>query len=276
MSSALRGAGIPVTGPHGRSYDGAGDAVVLLCVPDDAITAAAAEVRAGPLIGHCSGVSGLDVLGERSGFSVHPLMTVSSQGADFAGVWAAVAGSDPPALAVAQALATAVGLRPVLLDDADRIAYHAAAAFAANFLITVESAAAQLMSTAGLDRQVLVPLASAALRNWADSGPAALTGPVARGDTGTVARHREVVLDRVPELIGLFDALVDATGRLAAADSTPDTGIGSAEPTTASTTVTIAKTVTHAKPVTIATTLTTSRHSAPRDGDTPTTSEPTP
>ena len=77
------------------------------------------------------------------------------------------------------------------------------------------------MATAGLDREVLVPLARAALENWARSGPAALTGPVARGDTGTVARHRAAVAERTPELLELFDALVGATERLAAADSTP-------------------------------------------------------
>ena len=55
---------IAVSGPHSRGYDGAGDAVVLLCVPDDAIRIGGGtrSVR-GPLVGHCSGVSGLDVLG---------------------------------------------------------------------------------------------------------------------------------------------------------------------------------------------------------------------
>jgi predicted short-subunit dehydrogenase-like oxidoreductase (DUF2520 family) len=228
--AALRAAGAPVTGPHGRGYDGAGDAVVLLCVPDDAIGGAAERIVPGPLIGHCSGASGLDVLGDRSAMSVHPLMTVTRQGADFEGVWAAVAGSDAEALAVATSLATTLGLRPVRVDDADRPAYHAAAAISANFLVTLESAAAELMSTAGLDREVLVPLATAALQNWARSGPSALTGPVVRGDAGTVALHRRVVAERTPHLVRLFDALVGATQRLAAADSTPDTGIGSAEP----------------------------------------------
>ena len=214
--SALRGAGAAVSGPHGRGYDGTGDAAVLLCVPDDAIGRAAAAVTAGPLVGHCSGVSALDVLGGHEGFSVHPLMTVTRFGADFDGAWAAVAGSTPRALLVAQALATALRLRPVLLAEQDRAAYHAAASIAANFLVTLENAAAQLMSTAGLDREVLLPLARAALDNWGRSGPAALTGPVARGDTSTVARQRSVVADRTPELVGLFDALVLATERMAA------------------------------------------------------------
>lgn len=214
--NALRTAGVPVSGPHGRAYAGIGDAAVLLCVPDDAIAVAASTIVPGPLIAHCSGASTLSVLGDRRGFSVHPLMTVTSQGADFAGVWAAIAGSDPAALAAADALAGALGLRPVPVADADRAAYHAAAAFAANFLVTVESAAAQLMSTVGLDRAVLLPLARAALENWGRDGPVALTGPVARGDARTVALHREAIASRTPELADLFDVLVGATERLAA------------------------------------------------------------
>jgi predicted short-subunit dehydrogenase-like oxidoreductase (DUF2520 family) len=233
--AALRAAGVPAAGPHGRGYRGVGDAVVLLCVPDDAISVAAACVVPGPLVGHCSGASGLDVLGGREGFSVHPLMTVTAEGADFTGVPAAIAGATDRSLAAAQALADALGLLPVRVTDADRVAYHTAASFAANFLITVESAAAQLMSTAGLDRDVLLPLARAALENWGRIGPSALTGPVARGDQRTVARHRETVRARAPELLELFDALVGATARLAKENETARNPVaanpvGSAEP----------------------------------------------
>jgi len=230
LAGALRAAGVPISGPHGRGYHGVGDAAVLLCVPDDAISAAVAGIAAGPLLGHCSGVSGLDVLGGREGFSVHPLMTVPREGADFRGVWAAVSGSTPYALAAAESLTAALGLRPVRVAEADRAAYHAAAAFAANFLITVESAAAQLMSTAGLDREVLLPLARAALENWGRSGSSALTGPVARGDRRTVARHRDVIASRTPALVALFDALVGATERLVDTAKGEAAGIVSAEP----------------------------------------------
>ncbi len=204
-----------MSGPHGRGYRGLGDGVVLLCVPDDAIAAAAQLIHPAALVGHCSGASGLDVLGEREAFSVHPLMTVTERGARLAGAWAAVAGSSPAAAAVATALARAMGLRPVAVADHDRVAYHAAAALASNFLVTLEEAAAQLLSTAGLNREVLVPLAAAALANWAETGPAALTGPVARGDTGTVERHRAVIAERAPELSALFDAMVTQTQRMA-------------------------------------------------------------
>lgn len=232
MVATLRAAGVPVTGPHGRGYAGAGDAVVLLGVPDDAIASAASLIAPAAMVGHCSGASGLDVLGDRPGFSVHPLMTVTPAGADFRGVFAAVDGSSAPALAVAGALARALGLRPVRVAGADRVAYHAAASIAANYLVTVEAAAAELLATAGLDREVLLPLARAALENWGRLGPAALTGPVARGDSGTVTRHRAAMAERVPELVGLLDALVAATERLAGRGSRTAGAVSTPRPAT--------------------------------------------
>ena len=211
LADALAATGRAVTGPHGRGYDGAGADVVLLCVPDGAIAHAAEAVRPGPLVGHCSGATRLDALGDREAFSLHPLMTVTAAGARFGGVPAAIAGTSPRALAVARMLADAVGLRPIEIAEDDRAAYHAAASIAANFLITVEAAAARLMATAGHPPEVLLPLARAALDNWARGGVAALTGPVARGDTDTVQRQRAAVADRAPELLELFDALVAAT-----------------------------------------------------------------
>ena len=187
-------------------------------MPDDAIADAAGLSLPGPLLGHCSGVSTLDVLGGREGFSVHPLLTVTGPGTDFPGCWAAIAGSTDRALAVAEALAGALGLRAVQVADADRAAYHAAASIAANFLVTLESAAAELMATAGLDRAVLLPLARAALENWGRlrTGRAHRSGRPRR--RRTVARHRAAVRSRTPELAELFDALVArhrAAGRAA-------------------------------------------------------------
>jgi predicted short-subunit dehydrogenase-like oxidoreductase (DUF2520 family) len=151
-------------------------------------------------------------------------MTVTRRGVDLHGVWAAVDASSPGPLRVAEALALAIGLRPVKVAEHDRAAYHAAAAIASNFLVTLEEAATQLMSTAGLNREVLVPLAAAALENWANAGPDALTGPVARGDRTTVERHRAVIAERAPELSALFDAMVTETERMVARHRGPVTG----------------------------------------------------
>jgi predicted short-subunit dehydrogenase-like oxidoreductase (DUF2520 family) len=217
LAAALRDTDLPVTGPLGRGSVAAGTAAaVLLCVPDAEIAAAAALVEAGPLVGHCSGATGLDVLAPHEAFGLHPLMTVTRDRCRLAGAGAAVAGSTPRAESVAEALARALGLTPTHVADADRAAYHAAASIASNFLVTLEGAAERLAATAGVDRALLAPLVRAAVENWAARGAAdALTGPIARGDEATVERQRAAVAERTPDLLPLFDALADATRELA-------------------------------------------------------------
>jgi predicted short-subunit dehydrogenase-like oxidoreductase (DUF2520 family) len=216
LAAALSDSRYALLGPLGRGYDGHGADVVLLCVPDGEIAAAAAQISGGPLVGHCSGATGLTALTPHEAFSLHPLMTVTAQGAQFAGAGAAVAGSTPRALAVAAELADALGMRAVEVAEHDRVAYHAAASIASNFLITLEAAAEHLASDAGVDRALLVPLVRATVENWAALGAEqALTGPVARGDEQTVAAQRAAVVQRAPQLLELFDALVDRTRALA-------------------------------------------------------------
>jgi len=221
LARALSAAAIDIEGPlaRGESPSEHADAV-LLCVPDGQIEAAAGALpmhAAGRLVGHTSAATPLTALAGHEAFSLHPLMTVTPDGATFAGATAAIAGSTPRALAVAQALATALGMRPVHVADADRAAYHAAASIASNFLVTLEGFAERLAQTAGLDREPLVALVQASVANWAALGAAAaLTGPIARGDEATVARQRAAVAERLPDDLALFDALTDATRRLAA------------------------------------------------------------
>jgi len=107
-------------------------------------------------------------------------------------------------------------MRAVEIADRDRAAYHAAASVASNFLVTLETAAERIGSTTGAGRELLAPLVRATVENWAAQGPAgALTGPIARGDEATVQRQRDAVAARAPDLLPLFDALADATRRLA-------------------------------------------------------------
>jgi predicted short-subunit dehydrogenase-like oxidoreductase (DUF2520 family) len=207
-----------VTGPLGRDDDPAGADVVLLCVPDQEISNAAAAIAPGPLVGHCSGATGLDALSPHEAFSFHPLMTVTGDGASFEGAGAAIAATTARAFHTATELAKALGMRPVEIAEEDRAAYHAAASIASNFVVTLEAAAERLGATAGLDRELLVPLVRASVANWAALGPErALTGPVARGDEETVARQRAALAQRVPDLLPVFDALVEATRSLAIA-----------------------------------------------------------
>ncbi len=191
---------------------------MLLCVPDAEIAAAAALISPGPLVGHCSGATTLAPLAPHEAFSLHPLMTVTPQGARFAGAGAAIAGSTPRATALAAELAAALGMRAVVVADEDRAAYHAAASIAANLLVTLEAGAERIAASAGVDRELLVPLVQASVENWAALGPErALTGPIARGDEATVAWQRAAVAERAPDLLAMFDALAEATRALAGA-----------------------------------------------------------
>jgi predicted short-subunit dehydrogenase-like oxidoreductase (DUF2520 family) len=221
LTHALTASGRPVQGPLRRGEAPSGAAVVLLCVPDGEIAAAASAVGPGPLVGHCSGATTLDPLTEagHEAFSLHPLMTVPADApAVLSGAAAAVAGSTERALDAALDLAGDLGLQPVEVADADRAAYHAAASVASNFLVTLEGAAEQLAASAGVGREALVPLVRATVDNWARLGAAAaLTGPIARGDDATVARHREAITERTPGLLALYDALAQATRELAGA-----------------------------------------------------------
>jgi predicted short-subunit dehydrogenase-like oxidoreductase (DUF2520 family) len=227
LARGLSGAGHDVAGPLSRVY-GPADLreveAVLLCVPDGQIAAAAAVLAerwpspsAAPLVGHCSGATALSALGRAEAFSLHPLMTVTpeSSGPPWPGAVAAVSGSTERAQAMACRLAGDLGLRAVPISDADRVAYHAAASMASNFLVTLEVAAERLAAGAGAGRELLVPLVRQTVENWSAAGAAALTGPIARGDEATVARQRHAVAERTPDLVDLFDALADATRELA-------------------------------------------------------------
>lgn len=212
MGTALASTLAEAEGPFGRGFDGVGYDAVLLAVPDREIVPAAAAVVPGPLVGHCAGAWGLDLLAPHEAFALHPLMTVTLAGATFAGCAAAIAGSTSRALALARRLADELGMQSFEIADEDRAAYHASASIASNFLVTLEDAAETLLASTGADRSILVPLVRAALENWAAlGGPAAITGPIARGDEAGVARQREAIAERTPQLLPLFDVLAGRT-----------------------------------------------------------------
>jgi predicted short-subunit dehydrogenase-like oxidoreductase (DUF2520 family) len=216
LAAALDEAGVPVRGPLGRGADGSGAAMVLLCVPDREIAAAATAVVPGPLLGHLSASAPLDLLAPHERFGLHPLMTVLGAGAPFAGATCVIDGSSDRALGAAREIAARLGMRAHVIPDADRPLYHAAASAASNYLVTVEAMAESLAEQVGLERAALVPLVRATVENWAARGAgAALTGPIVRGDEETVQRQREAVAARAPELLALWDALAARTRTLA-------------------------------------------------------------
>lgn len=220
LASALEETGVAVRGPFGRGYDGDEAALVLLCVPEREIAAAAVRIVDGPIVGHVSASAPLDLLAPHERFTLHPLISVLGAGTSFAGAVCAIEGNTPTALSVARAVADRLDMRPIVVRPADRALYHAAASAASNFLVTLEGMAETLAGRVGggLDRAALAPLVRATVENWVERGAtAALTGPIARGDEETAARQRAAVSKSTPELLPLWDALATATRQLAAA-----------------------------------------------------------
>ena len=198
----------------------------LLCVPDDQIAGACRSLTetTPPLrfVGHVSGATGLDALaaaGARGAatFSLHPLQSVPDSGADLAGVPCAVAGSNAEAERLARDLAARLEMRAFSVPEEARAAYHAAASIASNFLVALEQSAVSVLQAAGIAnaRELLSPLVLRTAANWSERGGRALTGPIARGDEATIARHREALRELTPELLPLYEALAARTARLA-------------------------------------------------------------
>lgn len=173
--------------------------LVIVATPDtaiaDAATTLAPQLRRGALVVHLSGASTLHELDgvvlDRPDVevgSLHPLQSLPAgeTGADrLAGSWCAVEGS-----AGVERLAITLGMRPFRLDPAERARYHAAACIASNHLIALLGQVERLAASTGVPFEAFLPLVRASIENVADLGPAgALTGPVARGDHDTVARH---------------------------------------------------------------------------------------
>jgi predicted short-subunit dehydrogenase-like oxidoreductase (DUF2520 family) len=201
--------------------------VALLCVPDGAIEEACETIAVAPglrFVGHTSGAIGLEALGAASArgaatFGLHPLQTITDDNPELIGASCAVDGSTPEAIALAESLASRLGMRSFELSDEHRAAYHAAAAIASNFLVVLEESAAQLLEQTGIEdgRDLLAPLVLRSAANWANRGGDALTGPIARGDEATVERHLEAIEAELPELLELYRALAERTRALAAA-----------------------------------------------------------
>jgi predicted short-subunit dehydrogenase-like oxidoreductase (DUF2520 family) len=200
--------------------------VVIVATPDAAIgetaTTLAPSLRRGAMVVHLSGASTLHeldgVLLARPDVevgSLHPLQSLPSPDVGsrrLAGSWCAIDGS--PGV---ERLAVSLGMRPFRVDPADRVRYHAAACVASNHLVALLGQVERLAATTGVPFDAFLPLVRATVENVTDLGPAdALTGPVARGDQDTIARH----LDALPaEERGAYRALVREARRLTDVDA---------------------------------------------------------
>ncbi len=209
--AARLGGRIP-THVAGRDLECGDAGLVLLCVPDRAISEVAAAIPPGPWIAHTSGACRLGALAphERR-FSLHPLQTFKREGGpeQLDGAWAAVSGGSAEALAAGRELAGTLGLTPFELDDEMRPLYHAAASFVSAFLVTLHDVAAELMDAAGGPPEALEPLMRRTIENGFQH-----TGPLVRDDRGTVERHAEAIAARRPQLLPLYRALAQTEAAL--------------------------------------------------------------
>jgi len=181
--------------------------LVLLAVPDAAISDVAQRLPIGPWVAHVSGATSLHALDPHvRRFSVHPLQTLTRERGpeQLDGAWAAVTAETDEARDAARWLAGILGLHAFDLADADKPLYHAGAAMASNFLVTLYRAAARLLEETGAPPEALVPLMTRTIENGFE-----LTGPIARGDWETVDRHLAAL--QGGELEPLYRALAEAT-----------------------------------------------------------------
>ena len=213
--------------------------LALLAVPDDVLPglvrglAAAGCLRPGQILVHTCGSHGVGVLAPAVEHDVlpialHPAMTITGRPEDVARLTGACVGVTAPdstnddaeaAWLVGEALVVEIGAEPVRIAEDLRPIYHAALAHGANHLVTLVREAADLLANAGIEpaERVLAPLLSAALDNALRHGDRALTGPVVRGDAGTIATHLRHLDARAPESAPLYRALALRTAERARA-----------------------------------------------------------
>lgn len=201
LALALERAGWPPPLLFGRDTDlaavGADADLVVIATPDAAIAEVAAALTRRPdvAVAHLAGSLGLDVLGDHPRVAaLHPLVSLpdAETGADrLAGGWFAIAGDPSVQLVVA-----ALDGRAFHVADEDRAAYHAAAVVASNHLVALLGQADRIGAAAGVPFEALLDLVRGSVENAAALGPAAaLTGPAARGDEATIARHLAAIDD---------------------------------------------------------------------------------
>jgi predicted short-subunit dehydrogenase-like oxidoreductase (DUF2520 family) len=216
--------GVPVEKPTAvaRACD-----LLLLTVPDDMLgnvvktMTDAGAIRPGMYVAHTSGRHGLAILEPAAAIgahvmAVHPAMTFSGTSVDLARLTGCVFGltaATPADRAFAEALVHDLGGKPMWVPEEMRTLYHAGLAHGANHLVTLVTEAMEILAAAGATDPAgtLRPLLTAALDNALDHGDAALTGPIVRGDAGTVAAHLDDIRTNAPQTLASYVSMARAT-----------------------------------------------------------------
>jgi predicted short-subunit dehydrogenase-like oxidoreductase (DUF2520 family) len=205
--------------------------IVFITTPDDVITDVVEQVhwRARQSVVHCSGADSTDILepARNAGAMVggfHPLQT-------FAGVKEAIENipgstfaieAEEPLKTTLKDMAAAMDGQSIELKAEDKVAYHAAAVFACNYLVTLVKLATDLWQTFSISPELatraLIPLIRGTLHNIETIGiPDCLTGPIARGDTGTIKKHIKALEEKTPGLLSSYKELGKQTITIALA-----------------------------------------------------------
>lgn len=242
LAISLNGKGYPVTAVSSRSPESAGKlaglvkgckacndnqevadnaGLVFITTPDDAIASVAAQIEwhTGQYAVHCSGADSTDILkpareaGAVAGV-FHPLQTfaIASQAVDSIPGTTFAVEAEEPLLSILKEMAAALEGHCVEIEAGDKTIYHAAAVFTCNYLVTLVKLSTDLWQTFGIPREqairALMPLLRGTIDNIDTIGlPQCLTGPIARGDTGTINKHLAALQKAAPEMIATYREL---------------------------------------------------------------------
>jgi predicted short-subunit dehydrogenase-like oxidoreductase (DUF2520 family) len=203
-----------------------GAGIIWFCVPDAQIGVAAQQLAErnwkGKIAIHSSGVLGSDALSflRKRGADVasaHPLMTfVRNMAPDLSGVSFAIEG-DKRAVMVANKVVRNLGGEPVRIRSRDKVAYHAFATMICPLLVSLLATSEDVAGLAGISpgdaRRRMLPIIRQTIANYEKLGPAkSFTGPIVRGDVGTIQRHLDV-LSPIPGVRDMYVALARAALR---------------------------------------------------------------
>lgn len=195
--------------------------LVFITTPDGAISSVASGIRwhSGQSAVHCSGADSTDVLeaARKSGANIgafHPLQTFASVSQAIENIPGSTFAleAEPPLLDILKDLAKALDGNSIKLEAGDKVVYHAAAVIACNYLVTLVKLATDLWQTFGISTQqatqALLPLLRGTINNIDTVGiPRCLTGPIARGDTGTVSKHLVALQKVAPTVLSAYREL---------------------------------------------------------------------
>jgi predicted short-subunit dehydrogenase-like oxidoreductase (DUF2520 family) len=220
VSSTRRFAGmVPNCRIYQKNQDVADNAdLIFITSPDDVIAPIAASLKwhSGQSVVHCSGAASLDILapakedGANTG-AMHPLQTFANVSQAIDNIPGSTFGieANEPLFSTLRDMAVALEGNYIKLEPGDKVLYHAAAVLSCNYLITLVKLSTDLLKSLGMDpeqaTQALMPLLKGTLNNISNIGiPECLTGPIARGDTGTISKHISALEQSSPEALSVY------------------------------------------------------------------------